>query len=521
MKETIRGELVKPRCFVYLRRSQDRDDRQQLSIPKQDQAVKELVKKNDLMPLFLEPEDRSARYTGRPVFDDMIRRIEDGEARYIAVWHTSRLSRNPRDAGMILHLLDTGQLRGIYTPDRVFRNTTDDKTFLSIVLAFDKRENDDLSDKVKGGFDMKRQTGQYPGPAPLGYLNALVGPGQRNLVPDPHKASKIVQLFKMASSGQYTLDDLWRESRDMGLTTKGGRELPKQTLAEMLQRRTYAGYFKYGGDQWYKATYQPLISQELYEKTQLAMGWVKPRRRDRPATTNGRSYTYKGLLVCDNCRFNVTAYTKLKKLRSGDPAEYVFYTCTKKSKTIRCDEHQVSGKQLEDEIRARVSEFNISDDQAAEAYGWLEKFHNEYMLKKNQYRPIWIEDQQKAKRALDILDEKLEQGVISDERYKLRAAQHQEALARTSELLSRSDHDANRRLELAKEVFSTGINIGDVFDEANEDERRRMMRLLGSNWTLGNKKVALSVREPLSALHNSAENNDWRARPDSNRRSPP
>ena len=36
------------------------------------------------------------------------------------------------------------------------------------------------------------------------------------------------------------------------------------------------------------------------------------------------------------------------------------------------------------------------------------------------------------KKALDVLDQKLEKGVITDERYKERAAIHSETLARTS-----------------------------------------------------------------------------------------
>lgn len=125
------------------------------------------------------------------------------------------------------------------------------------------------------------------------------------------------------------------------------------------------------------------------------------------------------------------------------------------------------------------------------------------------------------KKALDVLDEKLENGVITDERYKERAAIHAETLARTSQLLNAANTDAERWLELAKETFSTVINIGDVFQMANDAERRKLMMYIGSNWYLTNKKVALTTRKPLDLLHNRASETSWRARPDSNRRSPP
>ena len=132
-----------------------------------------------------------------------------------------------------------------------------------------------------------------------------------------------------------------------------------------------------------------------------------------------------------------------------------------------------------------------------------------------------MSDQRRARKALDILDEKLEAGVIADDRYKARAEAHVAVIARTTQLLTTADTDAERWLELARETFASVVNLSEVFVVANDDERRRLMMLVGSNWYLSNKKVALTVREPLKALRHNNENPIWRARPDSNRRSSP
>lgn len=512
--------IIKSKCFVYLRRSQDREDRQAYSFDKQDTQVKKIVASNNLLPIYLPPEERSAKYPGRPIFNDMMDRIERGEARYIAVWALSRLSRNPVDGGRVIYALDTGKLLAIYTPARVYRNTPDDKMVLAIELALAKKNNDDLSVEVKEGFETKRAHGQYPGPAPIGYLNAIIGPGLRNIVPDPDKAPKVIRLFEMASTGLYTLHNLWNEAYNIGLLSRKGKRLGKQTIVDMLQRRVYAGMFKYGGPEWHQGTYEQLIGMDLFDKVQVAMGWAK-RKDHKVATTSGRFYPYKGLLLCETCNFNVTAYTKPKTLANGKAAEYVFYTCTKKNKMITCKEPQVSGQQIYEEIKARVQEFEISETEGAECSKWLDRHYEKFVAKKNQYRPQWLRDQKEAKKALDTLDEKLERGVISDERYTIRAAKHNETLARTAELISSADTDAKQWLELAKETFSGVVNIGEVFEIANDEERWRLMMFLGSNWTLGNKKVALTPRKPLHLLHSSNRNLDWRARPDSNRRSPP
>ncbi len=251
------------------------------------------------------------------------------------------------------------------------------------------------------------------------------------------------------------------------------------------------------------------------------MGWVKRKDHARPASTSGRFYPYKGLLLCKTCKFNVTAYTKPKVLTRGNTAEYVFYTCTKKSLRIKCKEPQLSSSSIEQEIKTCMQDYEISEADGAEGLGWLEKHYNTYILTKNQYRPIWLEDQKKARKALDVLDEKLETGVIGDERYKSRATKHEATMARTTKLLAASSTDAERWLELAQDTFTGVVNIGDVFEMANDNERRRLMMFLGSNWYLGNKKVVLTPRKPLDLLHVSNRKTDWRARPGSNRRSPP
>lgn len=503
------NNLPKTKCFMYLRRSQDREDRQSLSIEKQDQQVKRIIVQNDFVGIYLPPEERSAKLRGRPIFNDMMDRIEAGEARHIAVWSLSRLSRNSVDGGRVIYALDTGKLLAIHTPGRVYRDTPEDKLMLQIELALAKKNNDDLSKQVKESFEQKRDHGEYPGPAPLGYLNAIISPGQRNIVPHPVNAQKIIQVFNNAASGSYTLHDIWLETERLGLRSKQGKPLAKQTVVGILQNRVYTGVFKYGSPDYHQGSYKPLISVELYDKVQTVMGWA--RERKVPNSTAGRYYPYKGVLLCGTCSFNITAYTKDKVLATGAEVSYEFYTCTKKSKITKCNEPQIAAKELTEAIKTEMSDYEISEANGQVCYQILNSLYDSYTKNQNRYREVWKKDNQAARKALDVLDIKLETGVMSDERYQQRSKQHEAILARTNQLLKSSDQDAERWLELAKELFSGVVNIGEVFLEANDVERRELMKSLGLNWTLSNKKVALTPREPLNLLHISNRNQSWRA----------
>jgi site-specific DNA recombinase len=53
-------------------------------------------------------EKQTAKIPGRPVFGEMISRMEAGEASGILAWHPDRLARNSVDGGKIIYLVDTG-----------------------------------------------------------------------------------------------------------------------------------------------------------------------------------------------------------------------------------------------------------------------------------------------------------------------------------------------------------------------------------------------------------------------------
>jgi len=61
-------------------------------------------------------EKQSAKIPGRPIFNDMLDRIEAGEAAGILSWHPDRLARNCVDGGCLIYLLDTGKLTALKFP---------------------------------------------------------------------------------------------------------------------------------------------------------------------------------------------------------------------------------------------------------------------------------------------------------------------------------------------------------------------------------------------------------------------
>src|ERR1035438_3800570 len=95
------------RFFLYARKSTDVEDKQILSIDAQINELREFAVRENLNIVAELIEKQSAKTPGRPIFNDMLARIEAGEADGILAWHPDRLARNSIDGGQIIYLLDT------------------------------------------------------------------------------------------------------------------------------------------------------------------------------------------------------------------------------------------------------------------------------------------------------------------------------------------------------------------------------------------------------------------------------
>src|SRR5947209_2881838 len=107
-------------------------------------------------------ESFSAKSPGRPVFDEMLKRITAGEAEGILAWHPDRLARNSIDGGRIIYLLDGDKMRALQFPTFRFEPDPQGKFMLSIMFGQSKYYVDSLSENTKRGLREKVRRGEFP-----------------------------------------------------------------------------------------------------------------------------------------------------------------------------------------------------------------------------------------------------------------------------------------------------------------------------------------------------------------------
>ena len=80
------------KAFLYARKSTDDEERQMLSIDAQLNELHAYARK-EALPIAREfVESMTAKEPGRPVFNDMLRLVERGEADTLLAWHPDRLA---------------------------------------------------------------------------------------------------------------------------------------------------------------------------------------------------------------------------------------------------------------------------------------------------------------------------------------------------------------------------------------------------------------------------------------------
>ena len=107
---------IKPKYFLYARKSTEEDDRQIMSIEAQLFELRELARKENLEILEEFQESKSAKTPGREIFGLLMAKVERSLGVGILAWHPDRLARNSVDGGRIIYLIDIAKVVALKFP---------------------------------------------------------------------------------------------------------------------------------------------------------------------------------------------------------------------------------------------------------------------------------------------------------------------------------------------------------------------------------------------------------------------
>ena len=488
---------TKIKYFLYARKSSESEDRQVQSIDDQTERLKRLASDLNLNIKKIYIEAKSAKKpNNRPIFDEMIQRIENNEADGILCWHLNRLTRNPIDSGKLSWLLQQGVLKSIQTIERKY--LPDDNVLLfSVETGQANQYLLDLSRDTKRGLLKKLNEGWQNGVAPLGYLNDKEN---KIIIKDPERFNLIRKMWDLMLTGNYTPPKILdKANKEWGFRTKkfkrmGGNELSRSSIYKIFTSLFYAGIIESNGIR-YDGKHDRMITLEEYDRVQMLMG------RKGKARPKQHEFAFTGSIRCGVCGCLYTAETKKKILKkTGKVKEYTYYHCTKKSTKIKCNQKKnIPIDKLELSIEKEIEKYTILPEFLEWALEGLNKKNNTEIEDRTKVYEMTHGSLTETQKELDELTKMRYRQLINDETFVREKKVLQNRIARLKENLRETETRADKWIKVTERTFNFATYARKAFINAKGKEglelKKEILMTLGATPIIKDEKLTIKANK--------------------------
>ena len=494
---------------MYVRKSTDVEDKQVLSIAAQIAELKEFAARMGIYIADVIIEKQTAKKPGRKKFNNMLERIENGEANGILAWMPDRLSRNSIDSGKIIYMLDEHVLLDLKFPHFWFENTPQGKYMLANEFNSSKQYVDNLSVNTKRGLRQKVREGYYPSRAPIGYYNDV----KTKTAKVDKKFSPIIhQAFEIYAQGDQRLDQIadflyangvqTRSGKVRGKKTAGKKPYHKNRIKRILTNPFYYGHFCYLGEV-HEGKHKGIISKRLFDQVQVVL-----ERRGKPRyKAKNEPKPLCGLVYC-SCGMMYTAEQHIKRQKNGNEHVYVYYRCTRKSKTIVCREPHIRAEELDKQLSALLLCYAMPT-------AWADKLRELMREDEISEKADFTRGTGKDKESIAQLSEKIQRlldgyldGDIERELYQDKRAEIFGQKKRLEEKIEQASVGVLTWVEPMNRWLERAVSICKI---AKSDDllakKSLLLEIFGSNLKMQNKNVVVNDDQ----FPNSPQENSWLA----------
>ena len=486
--------------FLYARKSSESEDRQVQSIEDQMSRLQELASALNLRIKEVFTEAKSAKKpNNRPIFSEMLSRIEKGEADGILCWQINRLSRNPIDSGTISWMLQQGVLKCIQTIDKKY--LPDDNVLLfNVESGMANQFIIDLRKNCRRGMEGKAERGWKPSLPPLGYLNDKL---ERTIIPDKDRFDLVRKMWDMMISGNYTPPQIRKIANEKwGFRTQkhksfGDKELSNSVMYKMFSNIFYTGMFEWAR-KLYNGNHKSMITVQEFDRVQVMLG-----RKGKPRPKS-HEFAYTGLMHCGFCGSMYTATEKTKMIKmTGHLKSYTYYHCTKKKPGIKCTSAKpLTVENLEMQIEMELEKYTILQRFLEWGLETLEGENKKEVDDKTKIHRMCQTSLQEAEKELENLTRMRYKELIDDITFVKERDLLKASITKLKHQLQEPGNRQGNYIELTKQALHFATYARKSLVNGAIHERREILSAFGSNCHISEKIFFIEASEWLIPIGN-------------------
>jgi DNA invertase Pin-like site-specific DNA recombinase len=276
-------------------------------------------------------DDDVSAYRGkpRPEYERLCADIEAGAIDALAIYHSDRLHRHPRELEAFIDLCHAARLTNVASVSGDLNLTTHEGQLMARIQgAVAKKESDDKSRRIRRKHEEIAASGKVSGGGsrPYGYEADKV-------TVRPAEAAIVAECAKRLLAGE-PVRSIARDLNERGVTSASGGAWSPQSLRRMLASPRISGQRIHHGEIVAKAVWPAIISEDDGAKIRSLL--ANPERR---TNKSARRYLLGGLLVCSHCGERLIA-----RPRSGGQRRYA---CAKGPGFSGCGKTYINAEEVE------------------------------------------------------------------------------------------------------------------------------------------------------------------------------
>jgi site-specific DNA recombinase len=319
---------------------------------------------------------------------------------------------------------------------------------------------------------LKEKAFWVSGTPPLGYMKeAITKRSEARCIPDPERYDKIVQLWNLAVTGEYSLAELIKEAKKINLKSRSGKMLSRQVISILFRNKFYCGilsvknrkskYADYTITQEGEWSRYKMVTEQQFMAVQHLLNKKAHSKGIKKAKVNNE-FSLSKILKCEHCDRIMSGYTT---------KGHRYYRCNACKNNKRADKVEEAFYVMLEAFIPSTEFIDIFIDEMKQRFD--NKYKDQVDLKKQYADQIKLLERKKEKIKAGYLE-----GLYDIADAKTKADEVSQEIAYIQELSTACDVDNHLKPQYVEKAYKFIEHLPSVWKTASGSNRCRLAEVL-------------------------------------------